>query len=104
YCADNPFGNEIAADNAPEYIDQHCLDVGVRQNDLERLADPFARGATTDIEEIGRLAAMQLDDVHCAHSQTSAVDHTPDVAIERHIVEVELRCMRFARIVLGGVV
>jgi hypothetical protein len=40
------------------------------------------RGAAADIEEVGRLAAVQLDDVHGRHRQAGAVDHAADVAVQ----------------------
>lgn len=31
-------------------------------------------GTTADVEEVGGLAAVQLDDVHCCHGEAGAVD------------------------------
>ena len=39
-------------------------------------------GAAADVEEVRRLAAVQLDDVHRAHRQAGAVDQAADVAVE----------------------
>ena len=39
-------------------------------------------GAAADVEEVGRLAAVQLDEVHRAHRQAGAVHQAADVAVE----------------------
>ena len=39
-------------------------------------------GAAADIQEVGRLAAKQLDDIHGGHRQPGAVDHAADIAIQ----------------------
>src|SRR3990167_2953967 len=54
-------GDDVAAHDAAEDVDQHRLDVAVGQDDLERLGHHFRRGAAADIEEVGGLAAVQLD-------------------------------------------
>jgi hypothetical protein len=57
---------------------------------LEGLGDLLLGGAAADVEEVGRLAAVQLDDVHGRHRQARAVDHAADVAVELDVVEVVL--------------
>src|ERR1700739_1349308 len=47
-----------------------------------------ARRATSDVKEIRRLAAMELDEVHGRHGEARAVHHAGDVTIERYIVQV----------------
>ena len=49
------------------------------------------RGAAADIEEVGRLAAIELDDVHRRHGEARAIDHAADLAIELDVGEVVLR-------------
>ena len=46
---------------------------------------------------------MQLDDIHCAHCQSRAIDHAANIAVERNVIELPLRCMGFALILLGRV-
>src|SRR5699024_7640991 len=73
-------------------------------NQLECLGDPLGRGGTADVEEVGRVAAVQLDQIHGAHGQTGTVDHAADVAIQRDVGQIELLSSRFAFILLAGIV
>jgi hypothetical protein len=47
-------------------------------------------GAAADVQEVGRLAAVQLDDVHRAHRQPGAVDQAADVAVQFHVAQPRL--------------
>ena len=49
---------------------------------LNAFGDLLGAGAAADIEEVGRLAAVELDRVHRRHRQTGAVDDAADVAVE----------------------
>ena len=93
----------VAAQDAAEDVDQHGLDVLVGHQDAERVLDLLGVGAAADIEEVGRLAARQLDDVHRRHRQAGAVDHAADVAVEPDVVERELRRLDLERILLADV-
>src|SRR5690606_1250058 len=73
--ADDAFGNHVAAHDATEDVDQYGLHVAVGKDDLERLGHPLLGGTTADIKEVGRLAAVQVDDIHGAHGQAGTVDH-----------------------------
>ena len=48
------------------------------------------RGAAADVEEVGGLHAVELDDVHGRHGEAGAVDHAADLAVELDVVEVVL--------------
>ena len=48
-------------------------------------------GAATDIEEIGRRHAVELDNVHGRHGEAGAIDHAADRAVERDVIEIEFR-------------
>lgn len=39
-------------------------------------------GAATDVEEVRGIAAIQLDDVHGGHGQTSTIHHATNIAYE----------------------
>ena len=67
------------------------------------LLDLLGVGAAADVEEVGRLAAGQLDDVHRRHGQAGAVDHAADRAVEADVVQRELRRLDLERILFGGV-
>ena len=97
------FGEHVAAQDAAEDVDQHRLDVLVRHQDLERVADLLGIGAAADVEEVRRLAARQLDDVHRRHREAGAVDHAADRAVEPDVVQRELRRLDLERILLAEI-
>src|SRR5690606_30116132 len=70
----------------------------VLEHDLEGFGDLFSGCAAADVQEVGRLAAEQLDGVHGRHGQTSAVDQAADVAVELDVGQIE-----FAGFDFGGV-
>ena len=57
-------------------------------------------GAAADVEEVGRLAAVELDDVHGRHGEAGAVDHAADVAVELDVVEAVLGGLELGRVFL----
>jgi hypothetical protein len=85
-----PFGDDIATHDAAEDVDQDALHCRIGRDDLERCGHLLLGGATAHVEEVGRLGAIELDDVHRRHGKARAIDHAADIAVERHIGEVEL--------------
>src|SRR5690625_3081717 len=84
----NALGDHIAAHDATENVDEDAFDVRVREDDLEGRGHPLLGGAATHVEEVGRIAAIELDDVHGRHGQAGAVDHAADVTVELDIVQL----------------
>ena len=72
----------------------------VGENDLESFGDLLLGGAAADIEEIRRLAASELDDVHGRHGKTRAIDHAADGAVELHIGKPEPLSLDLGRLLL----
>ena len=97
---DDALGDHVAAHDAAEDVDQHALHLGIGQQQLERRGDPLLGGAAADVQEIGRRAAVQLDDVHGRHRQAGAVDHAADVAIQLDIVQLVAARLDLVRILL----
>src|SRR5690606_28276168 len=95
---DHAFGNDVATHDAAEDVDQDGLDAVVLEHDLERFGDLLGRGAAADVQEVGRLAAEQLDGVHGGHGQAGAIDQAADIAVQLDVGQVEL-----AGFDLGGV-
>src|SRR3984957_18881721 len=85
---DHALGNDVAFHDATENVDQDALHVGIGGDDLERRGDLGLVGAAAYVEEVRRRHSVKLDDVHGGHREAGAVDHTPDVAVERDIVEI----------------
>src|SRR5204863_340479 len=63
------FGDPVAAVDAGKDVDQDRLYVVVRHDQPERLGHAIRRGTAADVEEVGRLAARQLDHVHSRHGE-----------------------------------
>ena len=84
----------------PKMLTRMAFDLRVLQHDLERLGHLLGRGAAADVEEVGRLAAEQLDGVHGRHRQAGAVDQAADVAVELDVGEVELAGLDLGRVFL----
>ena len=78
---DHAGGDDVAAHDAAENVDQDGLHVRVAEDDLEGRGDAFLGGVAADIEEVRRRAALELDDVHGRHGEAGAVDHATDFAI-----------------------
>ena len=56
--------------------------------------DLLGRGVAADVEEVRRLAAIELEHVNGRHRKPCAVDHTCHVTAEVDVVEP--RCRRYA--------
>ncbi len=97
---DDAFGDDVALHDAAEDVDEDALHIGVAHDDLEGLRHLLLGGAAADIEEVGGLAAEQLDDVHGRHGQARAIDHAADFAIELDVGEVVFAGFDFRRIFL----
>ena len=95
---DHALRQHVASHDAAEDVDQHAFDALVREQDAKRRGDLLGARAAADVEEVGRLRAVELDDVHRRHREARAVHHASDVAVEMHVAEVELR-----RLGLGGI-
>src|SRR5947209_100727 len=55
------FRDHVALHDAAEDVDQNALHVGIGGDDLEGGRDLLLAGAATDIEEVGRRHAVELD-------------------------------------------
>ena len=97
---DDAAGDHVAAHDAAEDVDQDALHAGVGEQDPEGRGHPLLGGAAAHVQEVGRLAAVVLDDVHGGHGQAGAVDHAADVAVELDVVEVELGGLHLERLLL----
>ena len=75
-------GHLVAARDAAEDVDEDRPDARVREDQPQRGSHLVGSRATADVEEVGRLAAGALDQVHGRHGQSRAVDHAADGAVE----------------------
>src|SRR3712207_1405361 len=80
-------GDLVAGGDPAEHVDEDALHGGVGQDDVQPVGHHLGRGATTDVEEVGRLHAAELltgvrDDVQGAHHQPGAVADDAHLALE----------------------
>ena len=66
----------------PKMLINTALYVLIRENDFKRFDHALFGRTAADVEEVGRLAAVQLDDVHGTHGQTCTVYHAANIAFE----------------------
>lgn len=71
---DETLGDGVTADNTTEDVDEDGGDLGVAGDELESALDSSRGSTTTDVKEVGGVAAVQLDDIHGSHGETGAVD------------------------------
>src|ERR1700712_2330199 len=93
--AHDPVGDGVAGGDATEDVDEHALHGRVGEDDLQAVGHHLGRGATADVEEVGRAHPAELlagvgDDVQRAHDQPGAVADDADLALELDVVEVLL--------------
>ena len=70
---------------------------------LNAAVDLLLGGAAADVEEVRRLHAVELDDVHGRHGEAGAVDHAADRAVERDVVEIVFRGLDFLGVFFGEI-
>ncbi len=57
---DDAFGDDVAAHDAAEDVDQDALHRRIAEDDLERRGDLLLASAAADVEEVGRNAPLSL--------------------------------------------
>ena len=93
--------DDVAPHDAAKNIHKDRLDLVVRVQNFERFRDLLFGRTATDVKKVGRIAVVQLDDVHGGHGQARAVDEAPNVTIKADVVEVVLGRLRLAGVFLA---
>ncbi len=75
-------GDVVGPRDPAEDVEENRLDRGIAGDDPEGVDDLLGIRAAADVEEVGRLAAVVLDEVHRRHRQAGAVHHAADVAVQ----------------------
>jgi hypothetical protein len=83
---DDALGDDVDAGHAPEDVDEDRLDIRVLGDNSERRDDASGVVDGGDVEEVGGLAAGELDSVHGGHGKSGAVDNAADAAVELDVV------------------
>src|SRR5262245_35176985 len=97
---DDSLGDQVAAHDAPEDVDEDRAHVRIAQDQLERLLHLLLVGAAAGVEEVRRAPAAVLDHVERRHREARAVHHAADVAVEPDVGEVDLLRLALARVLL----
>src|SRR5450759_110121 len=97
---DQPRRHFVATRDTAKDVDQDGLDVGIVEDQLDGTADRFVSGTAAHIQEVGRLAAVMLHEIHRGHRQTGAIDHAADSAVQPNEVDAELSGPGVRRILL----
>ena len=100
---DDAFGDDVAAHDSAEDVDEYGARALVRKDELERGSHAVRGRGAADVEEIRRLAALELDEVHRRHRESRAVDHARDVAAERDVAELVFCGTPLHRVFLRGI-
>ena len=102
-CLDQATGDLVAAGDAAEDVDQDRVDLRVGEDDPHRGGDLVRPRPAADVEEVGRLAAGALDEVHRRHRKPGAVDHAADGPVELDERQPGLARLAVGRVLLVGV-
>ncbi len=103
---DDAVGDRVARGDTAEHVDEHALDLAVTEDDVQTGGHHLGRGATADVQEVGRLHIAVLltgvgDDVQGRHDQARTVADDADLTVELDVVEVVLLGLELQGI--GGV-
>ena len=96
---DDALGDDVAAHDAAEDVDEDAFDGGVGEDDFEGFGDGFFGGGASDVEEVGGVSAVVLDGVHGGHGEAGAVDEAPDRAVHADIRQVVLLGCNLTRVI-----
>jgi len=100
---DETSGNSVATNDTTENVDKDGSNLGVASNELEGTSDGSGSGTTANIEEVGGLTSVELDDVHGGHGKTGTVDEAANVTVELDEVQARLGGLDLVGVLLGGV-
>ena len=98
---DDACGEVVATEDSAEDVDEDGLNFGVVVQKFESLGELFTLSAATNIEEVGGLTTVRLNDVHGGHGESGAIDEATDVAANMNIVQIEVFGVPLPRVVLG---
>ena len=100
---DDAMGHLVAAGDPAEDVDQDGPDVRIGQDDPEGGGHPLVARAAADVEEVRRLAAGELDEVHGGHRQAGPVHHAADRAVQLDVADARRAGRDLGRLFLGEV-
>ena len=87
----------------PKMLTSTALTRDSDKQDAKSLEYLIFVGTAANVEKVGRLAAVVLDQVHRAHRQPGAVDETGDITVQVDVGKAALAGPQLGRVFLGGV-
>ena len=100
----NALSNPITPVDSGEDVDKDRAHVAVGQHEPQGGRNAVRRSTTADVEKVGRATAGMFDHVHGCHRQPGSIDNAADLAFEADIVQIVLRGLCLARVLLGRIV
>lgn len=100
---DQTLGNGVAADDTTEDVDKDGRDLRVTGDQLESALDGGRGSTTTDVKEVSGVTAVQLDDIHGGHGETSTINQAANVTVQLDEVQAVLSGLDLIGILLGGI-
>src|SRR5690606_244494 len=79
---DNAVGDVVAARDPAEEVEEDDPDGGIGGDDAEGVDHLLGVRRPTDVQEVGRLSPVVLDEVHGRHGQAGTVHAAADVAVQ----------------------
>ncbi len=80
----DPVRHVVTAGDAPEDVEEDRLHVRIGGDDLERRDHLLRIGRASDVQEVGGLPPVVLDQIHRGHGQTGPVHTAANVAVQLH--------------------
>ena len=69
----------VATSDTTEDIDQNHLHVLIAHQQIHGIYNLLRVRTATDVQEVGRIASIELDHVHGSHGKSGTIDHTTDI-------------------------
>lgn len=74
---DETLRDRVAANNTAEDVDKDRGHLWIAGDEFKCRFDCSRRRATANVQEVGRVATVELDNVHRRHSQAGTIDCIP---------------------------
>jgi hypothetical protein len=84
-------------------INQNTFNIRIMIHNLKRRNNLLIRGPAPNIKKVSRPSPIHTNQIHSSHGQSCAIDHTPNIPIQRNIVEVIAFGLNLLPVLLGEV-
>ena len=91
----------VTTKDTTENVHKDGFYFGIFVEEFESFGKLLAFGAAADIQEIGGLTTVELNDIHGGHGESGTVDEAADVTTDMDVVQVEVFGMLLTWVVLS---